>query len=636
MKYAFSTIEIKSASDANGARTFEGIASTPSTDRMGDIVEPMGAQFTLPIPLLWQHNAKDPIGWITAAVPSKDGIRVKGEIASIPDPGPLQDRLTLAWQYLKNKLVRGLSIGFNPIESADMKGTWGVHFTKWEWLELSAVTIPANQDASITAVRSIATKELAALGRSSPGDSGKPKPKGTKMNLREKLDGLKSARAEKSARMDELIQLRTSEDRASTEDEAAEFDTLHDEVVKMDDEIRTVSYQVMQAASARGVPSDPDGSRASRGAPAYIKSRDPEDSFKGQSYTRIVIAKALAHLLGGMASGHAQARWGKSSPGLIKLIKANEVAGGSSITGEWGAELVALDGRYTGDFIEFLTSRTVFDRLPLRQVPANVTIKGGDGAATGYWVGEGRSIPVSEQDYSTVNLTNLKVAALSVISNELLMDSSPSAEMLVRDRLVDASTQRVDTTFISASAAVAGVSPGGVLHGLVAKSASGTDGDAVRTDIQSLYSGFLAAKNASGLWWAMNPALAKAMSLMRNTLGVKEFPDIRADGGMLEGDNVVTGDNVAGSYIVLLKPSDIYRIGDTGVQVSVSKDAMIEMSSDPTGNSDSPATASQAMVSMFQSENTAIKVVRRINFALRRASAVAFINDADYNHGSTS
>ena len=37
---AYSTIDIKAMNEDNGKRTFSGIASTPSTDRMGDIVEP--------------------------------------------------------------------------------------------------------------------------------------------------------------------------------------------------------------------------------------------------------------------------------------------------------------------------------------------------------------------------------------------------------------------------------------------------------------------------------------------------------------------------------------------------------------------------------------------------------------------
>jgi HK97 family phage prohead protease len=153
MQRAYCTLEIKAAEGADGKRTFTGIATTPSTDRMGDIVEPKGAEFKLPIPLLWQHNSREPIGWVTSAKVTDKGIEVVGEVANVPDPGKLKDRLDECWQMLKAKLVRGLSIGFNALESTRLEGTYAYRYVKWQWLELSAVTIPANGDCSITAIK---------------------------------------------------------------------------------------------------------------------------------------------------------------------------------------------------------------------------------------------------------------------------------------------------------------------------------------------------------------------------------------------------------------------------------------------------------------------------------------------------
>lgn len=100
---------------------------------------------------------------------------------------------------------------------------------------------------------------------------------------------------------------------------------------------------------------------------------------------------------------------------------------------------------------------------------------------------------------------------------------------------------------------------------------------------------------------------------------------------MLINTKVVTGDNVDPSDIILIKPSDVWKIGDSGLQVSVSREAMIEQDTAPTGATDTPAAASATMVSMFQEDSTAIKVVRRINFKKRRANAVQWISNADYD-----
>src|SRR5689334_7619435 len=165
---AYAMLKIKSFDDK--ARTFSGVASSISTDRMGDIVEPKGAQFMLPMPFLWQHDSRDPIGWIEKAKVTGNQIEIEGRVADIPaeDSPVLKERLQTAWAYMKNGLVPGLSIGFREIESESIEGTWGYRFTAWDWLELSAVTIPANPDARITlsAIRSEARKQLAASGRS--------------------------------------------------------------------------------------------------------------------------------------------------------------------------------------------------------------------------------------------------------------------------------------------------------------------------------------------------------------------------------------------------------------------------------------------------------------------------------------
>jgi HK97 family phage prohead protease len=651
MNRAYAVLKIKAVDEER--RVFSGIASSASTDRMGDIVEPKGAVFKLPIPLLWQHDSMDPVGWITSAKVTSAGIEVEGEIAKVDEDGYLKRRLTTAWQMLKSQLVRGLSIGFNPLEYSEIKGSYGYRFTSWEWLELSAVTIPANQDATITAIKSIDESLLAASGRGrgsggrdvkTPGVSGTANkaassgfsfsrnPKGKVMKT---LKELREDRELKSARMRELTEVMKSVQDDISDDEASEFDALVIECKHLDNQIRMAQFDAMNSASAREVSgkSFDDGTR-SRGPTIIVKKTDPDDSFKGQSYIRNVIAKAVAamELRKGnfvRAEDVANHRWGKTHPNLVQYIKAG-VAGGGTGSGEWGAELADSDTRYTGDFIEFLYGMTVFDRLPLRSIPARVHIKGQDGAATGYWVGESKGIPASAADFSDVELNPLKVGALAECSKELQMSSSPSAEMLIRDTLGQASAQRVDTTFLSGTAASAGVSPAGLLNGVAAAAPSGTDAAAVRADLMTLYTGFLAAKNASGLVQIMNPALAKALSLLVNSLGQVEFPGLNASGGVLLGDPVFTGDNVTGGYWILMKPSDIYKIGDGGVQISMSDQATIEQDTAPQGASDTPVAASANMVNMFQTESVAFKVVRQINYAKRRSSAVSWLDNAEY------
>jgi len=157
---AYSVIEMKDFDDDR--RELSGIASTPRPDRYQDIVEPKGAEYSLPLPLLWQHRSSEPVGHVVKAKPTKDGIEVLLRMVRIDEPGTLKDRLDEAWQSVKYALVRGLSIGFNPKEYSRIAETGGLHFLSWEWLELSLVTIAANADAKVT---SKSLEVLDTLGR---------------------------------------------------------------------------------------------------------------------------------------------------------------------------------------------------------------------------------------------------------------------------------------------------------------------------------------------------------------------------------------------------------------------------------------------------------------------------------------
>lgn len=190
---AYSFIQIKALDEDK--RIISGIASTPNPDRVGDIVQPMGAKFKLPLPFLWQHNHDQPIGHVTEATLTPQGIAFTAEIARTDEPGKLKDLLDLAWQCLKMKLVAAVSIGFRPLKYAFI-ADGGIEFEEWEWFELSAVTIPAQADATITSVKSIDAGLRKAAGVADPEIPQPDKPAATGKGRVVKLDAPARDRAE--------------------------------------------------------------------------------------------------------------------------------------------------------------------------------------------------------------------------------------------------------------------------------------------------------------------------------------------------------------------------------------------------------------------------------------------------------
>lgn len=178
MRRAYSVLDVKAFTEDDDFVYIEGIASTPTVDRMGDVVEPMGAQFKTPMPLLWQHRHSEPVGNVDFAKATKAGIPFKGKLPKVKEAGRLKDRVDEAIHSLQYGLVAAVSIGFRALkDGVELLEDGGMKFTKWDWLELSLVTIPANSDAVITAIKSLDQPHLPASGPDGeagdiPGDSG--------------------------------------------------------------------------------------------------------------------------------------------------------------------------------------------------------------------------------------------------------------------------------------------------------------------------------------------------------------------------------------------------------------------------------------------------------------------------------
>jgi len=155
MTKAYSVLKVKAITETDDERTITGIASTPNMDRDSDVMDMMGAKFALPIPLLWQHNHNMPVGEVTSATVTPDGIEIVAKIAKIDEEGVLKNRIDEAWQSIKSGLVKCLSVGFRAIDYDYIADSYGLNIKTWEWYELSVVTVPANADAIITSAKQI-------------------------------------------------------------------------------------------------------------------------------------------------------------------------------------------------------------------------------------------------------------------------------------------------------------------------------------------------------------------------------------------------------------------------------------------------------------------------------------------------
>lgn len=137
-------------------RELEGVASTPTPDRVNDVINPFGLTFQKEAPLLLNHKSDLPVGSVTFGTPTAQGLPFKAKIAKVTTPGVLKDRTDEAWDSVKTGLIKGVSIGFISRESKELPNG-GTFFNRAEVHELSLTAIPCNPEAVITAFKSAQT-----------------------------------------------------------------------------------------------------------------------------------------------------------------------------------------------------------------------------------------------------------------------------------------------------------------------------------------------------------------------------------------------------------------------------------------------------------------------------------------------
>ena len=133
-------------------------------DRMGDVIEP-GALKNLVdlqergLPVLWAHKMDNPIGkWGFIRI---DGDRLKGTAVLHRKARRSEEIAAL----VQDDVVRGASIGFRSKDARLNDDMSGLIFRNITIYECSLVTVPAHQDAQVTAYRKALISDIVETNR---------------------------------------------------------------------------------------------------------------------------------------------------------------------------------------------------------------------------------------------------------------------------------------------------------------------------------------------------------------------------------------------------------------------------------------------------------------------------------------
>jgi HK97 family phage major capsid protein len=673
MQRAFSLLTVKEVDDSR--RVIRGIASTPTVDRAGDVVEPLGAKFKVPMPLLLYHDSKKPVGTVDFAKPTKDGIPFEASLPNVTEPGTVRDRVEEALHSLKYKLLGAVSIGFNPLpDGYELMKSGGLRFTAWEWLELTLCSVPANPDAVIQGFKSMDPREIhrvlgthpsdsaaerAALIKSldtqqraasgavvrliPPGVSGKANPetpKGKKMNFAEQIAAAQAKREAAKQKMVDLMTAATEGGTTLDEHGDEEFKQAEAEVKSLDEHVaRLKAVEAISVAKATPVVQDAGAIEAKatdlRGGNVISVRRNLPP---GIPFARFAIAQAVAK--GNiMVAEKVAERW-KDTPEVVNCLKAAAyfggtqdfalnvkaaVAAGNTTDSAWAAPLVQYNNM-ASEFVGLVRNAAILGKLTkLRHVPFNIRIPRQTGGVSGQFVGEGAPKPVGKLSFDNVALPWAKAAVIVVFSAELSRFSDPSVEALVRDDMVKGIAQYLDDRLVNpAYAGVSGVSPASLTNGITAHASTGATIAAITSDVGALLGGFATANlDLTAGAWIMNPNTALKLSLVRNSQDAFEFPKIGINGGEWFGLPVITSNTVPVSVIALVDQSEVLIADDGDVSIDMSQEASVQMTDTPSGGATS-------LVSLWQNNLTGLRAERFIYWMPRRAAAVAVMTDVAY------
>lgn len=349
-----------------------------------------------------------------------------------------------------------------------------------------------------------------------------------------KISALREQRSAKVAAMKTLVDAAAADGRDLSADETKQFESLKTEERALSAQVERAEYLGEVERRAAGTPVS--------GAP----SADFDRLAGSVSVTKVIRCQMENRSLDGAEAEYAreaERRSGRKAEGAFVPFASLEKRANTTAT---APELVGTDHRadqYIGPLREALLARSLGIRV-LSGLRGNVAIpKFGTGLETG-WVTEGGAVPDAEMTFDQVTLTPKHVGGKTEMSRQLIQQSAPGIEQLVREDLSFLIAKQIDAAIINGSG-LAG-QPLGILN---------TVGIQTVADIPATWAEVLAmlemlddVEISNGRWLttaAIRTALAAAEKVTGSGSG------FLYDGGAMAGLSLASSKNVPAGKLIL-------------------------------------------------------------------------------------
>lgn len=341
----------------------------------------------------------------------------------------------------------------------------------------------------------------------------------------------------------------------------------------------------------------------------------PEVKEPGMTFTRAIKCltlakndpeKALFYAAGGGAhSSKGMYPTDKEVQTLLKALSATTPSEGGFLISE----------QYAADMIPLLYSKTAVMELGARRVPmekGNLNLSKMTGGATSYYQGENQNATKSQPTFGNIKMSSKKLVTLVPISNDLIRSSSPQADRLVRDDMVQQMKLKMDFTALYGDGT--DYTPIGIKNAISTANISVATGTGtLSADVVGSMIGALMGDNVPmiSVGWIFNSQIWQGLYNLKTTTNMYIYRE-EMNRGMLNGfpfkvsNQITTANATAGTTY-----SDIF-FGDFS-EFLVGDEMAFEFSA----SNEASYYDGSTLQSAFSLDQTVLKIIAKHDFAIR-------------------
>ena len=463
-------------------------------------------------PLLFNHNMDEIIGVVErAGIDSKS----KRGTATVRFADTARAREVMG--MVNDKIIRNVSFGYRINEMLD-EGKDTYRATKWQPYEISLVTVPADPSIGVGRAGSADECEVPVLRTLQPAAAAAPSPE---VNMTQENTAAAPA-VDIKVVQSEAVQA----ERARIATITALGERFHNA-----DLARSLVDGGKSIDDARAAFLDKIGSKAAPVVEGQANLELTDKEKRDYSLVRAIRAQVTGNWKdAGFERECSEAiakRTGKDTAGFFMPLNIRAASGtayavGTAGSGTTGGTMVATN-LLASEFIEVLRNKARVVQLGARMLTGlvgNVDIPRQTSATSTYWVTEGADITEAEAAFDKISLSPKTVGARSQMTRNMMMQSTPDIEMVVRNDLAAQLALAIDLAAIAGTGSAG--QPTGILNTAgIGSVVGGTNGAAITIDHLIDLETSVTASNApeDNLAYLTNAKLIGALKKLKSTTG---------------------------------------------------------------------------------------------------------------------